>query len=534
MLCVFLLLEAFPVRATTVSYDMFITDVRVCDENKDDILGDGVFSFDGDRTLTVHGSCHTEDLPIIASAIPGLLIRVSADSVLHSVTAPAIVANADLTIIGPGALDLSSVNSCGIYLYGCGAEIRNIVLGASGNWGIAGDKPDDEKEYFHIYNADITAAGTEGAVCDFGGGIVLESCRLSMPAGGRIGTSAIEDSEKNSAAEVSILHTGADIPRIHAVLFHNAYGINPQTQFVNDGATVAEPPAPIADGHFFTGWYTDSQCRNRFDFSAPVDSDLHLYSGWENVSSPPAVIKDRLQAAISAAEQVDADRYTDDTTAALASALAEARAAFDMEDQSAVDAAAAALETALAALTEKSTQAGSPFIDVSSDAFYYPGVLWAVSHVPQITNGVSDTRFAPDNVCTRAQVVTFLWRAEGCPAAADEGNRFSDVDGSYYADAVAWAVETGVTEGMDQTHFYPGRNCTRAQVVTFLWRAAGCPKSSNTGTPFEDVSGGYYTEAVAWAVETGITKGTDETHFSPDDSCTRAQVVTFLHRAKNG
>ena len=532
-LCLALLLGLLPVSAHAANYDMFITDVRVCDENRDDILGDGVFSFDGDRTLTVRGSCQTEDLPIIASAIPGLIIRVAANSVLKSSEAPAIVANADLTIVGPGTLELGSVDSCGIYLYGCGGEIRNIVLHAAGTWGIAGDKPDDEKEYLHIYNADVTASGAEGAVCDFGGGIVLESCSLAAPAGGGIGASAIEDSEKNAAKEVSILHTGAEIPRIHAVLFHNARGTNPAAQFVNDGASAAEPAGLTAEGYAFTGWYTDAQCRDRFDFSAPVKSDLHLYSGWESLSPPPVIELDRLQAAISAAAQVDAERYTDASTAALAGALADARAALSAEEQSLVDAAAEALEAALAALEEKPEESHNPFSDVSEGAYYYPGVLWAISQTPQITRGVDDTHFSPDAVCTRAQVVTFLWRVAGCPEASAMEKTFADVDGGYYADAVAWAVETGVTEGVDPAHFGPDKPCTRAQVVTFLWRAAGCPAPESTGFRFRDVADGYYSEAVAWAVEAGITRGTDETHFSPDAECTRAQVVTFLYRSVN-
>ena len=533
-LCLALLLGLFPITAHAANYDMFITDVRVCDENRDDILGDGVFCFDGDRTLTVHGNCQTEDLPIIASAIPNLLIRVSADSVLHSVEAPAIVANADLTIVGPGMLDLGSVDSCGIYLYGCGGEIRNIVLRAAGTWGIAGDKPDDEKEYLRIYNADVTAAGAEGAVCDFGGGIALDSCSLAAPAGGCIGASAIEDAENNAAKEVSILHTGVEIPRIHAVFFHNSRGENPYAQFVNDGATAAEPEELTADSFAFTGWYTDSQCRNQYDFSAPVISDLHLYSGWESVPPPPTVTLNRLQSAISAAEQVETNRYTDETMAGLTGALADARAALSAEEQTLIDVAAEALEAALAALTEKSTQQDNPFADVAEDTFYYPCVLWALTHVPQITNGIDDTHFSPDTVCSRAQVVTFLWRAAGCPSVAEANNPFADAAAGYFAGAVAWAVEAGVTEGVDQSHFAPDGSCTRAQVVTFLWRAAGCPKPEKPKTPFVDVPGAYYSEAVAWAVEAGITKGTDATHFSPGDACTRAQVVTFLYRSVNG
>ena len=529
-LCLALLLGLFPVTAHAANYDMFITDVRVSDDNKDDILGDGVFSFDGDRTLTVRGSCTAEDLPIIASAIPDLIIRVAGNSVLRSGEAPAIVANADLTIVGPGTLELGSVDSCGIYLYGCGGVIRNISLRASGTWGIAGDKPDDENEYLHIYNADVAASGPEGAICDFGGGIVLEDCTLQN---GSIGASAIEDAEKNAAKEVSILHTGAEIPIIHAVVFHNARGKNPAAQFVNDGAPASEPAVQAADGYTFTGWYSDAVCQTPYDFSAPVKTGLALYSGWEYI--PPPIALDRLQAAISAAEETDPAPYTDETAAVLASALADARAALTAEDQDTVDNAAAALEAALAALAEKPEEQHNPFSDVSEKAYYYPGVLWALAHVPQITNGVDDTHFTPDAPCTRAQVVTFLWRASGCPEPGKTETGLTDLKpGAFYEKAVVWAVENGITNGLDETHFGPDNPCTRAQVVAFLWRAAGSPAPEKADLPFTDVaSGAFYAKAIAWAVEDGITKGLDETHFAPDQPCTRGQIVTFLHRDLN-
>ena len=165
-------------------------------------------------------------------------------------------------------------------------------------------------------------------------------------------------------------------------------------------------------------------------------------------------------------------------------------------------------------------------------AFYYDPVLWAVGHTPQITNGVDPTHFSPDATCTRGQVVTFLWRAKGCPEPTKTDNPFADVkEGAFYYKAVLWAVENGVTNGVDPTHFGPNQGCTRGQVVTFLWRAEGQPKPGSDANPFADVKGGFYYNAVLWAVEKNITKGTDATHFSPDKTCTRGQIVTFLYRA---
>ena len=174
-----------------------------------------------------------------------------------------------------------------------------------------------------------------------------------------------------------------------------------------------------------------------------------------------------------------------------------------------------------------------PFVDVPADAYYYNAVQWAVRN--GITNGTSETTFSPNAPCTRGQVVTFLWRAAGCPTPNGSEMPFTDVvKGSYYETAVLWAVENGITNGTSETTFSPNAPCTRAQTVTFLWRSQGKP-AAGTANPFTDVAKDtYYTDAVLWAVENGITEGTSETTFSPDEDCTRAQTVTFLYRCLSG
>lgn len=173
----------------------------------------------------------------------------------------------------------------------------------------------------------------------------------------------------------------------------------------------------------------------------------------------------------------------------------------------------------------------SPFADVATDAYYYDAVKWAVNK--GITNGVSETLFGPDQACTRAQIVTFLWRAAGSPEPKS-GSSFADVAAdAYYAKAVAWAVENGITKGTSETMFHPDETCTRAQGVTFLYRALGKLAAAQAG--FTDVAAdSYYADAVNWAAENGVTKGISETLFGPDGSCTRAQIVTFLYRAYQG
>ena len=173
----------------------------------------------------------------------------------------------------------------------------------------------------------------------------------------------------------------------------------------------------------------------------------------------------------------------------------------------------------------------NPFTDVKETDFFYDSVLWAM--VNGITAGTSPTTFAPNNECTRAQVVTFLWRSQGCPAPESQENPFTDVDpGSYYYDAVLWAVEQNITAGTGNGLFSPNASCTRAQVVTFLWRTFGTPAPESDAVPFTDVTEeAYFCDPVLWAVEQGITAGTGNGLFSPNAPCTRAQVVTFLYRA---
>ena len=170
----------------------------------------------------------------------------------------------------------------------------------------------------------------------------------------------------------------------------------------------------------------------------------------------------------------------------------------------------------------------SPFNDVSTSAYYYEAVKWAQEK--GITGGIGDSLFGPDQPCTRAQIVTFLWRSAGSPEP-ENACRFSDVSAdSYYAKAVAWAVENGITIGTGNGRFSPDDACTRAQIVTFLFRALG--KQTDNRAEFIDVlADSYYANAVAWAVENNITNGIGNSLFGPDQPCTRAQIVTFLYRA---
>jgi len=171
------------------------------------------------------------------------------------------------------------------------------------------------------------------------------------------------------------------------------------------------------------------------------------------------------------------------------------------------------------------------FVDVATGSYYEDAVDWAVEN--GITQGTDATHFTPDGICTRAQAVAFLWRAAGSPKPETRTMPFTDVPaGSYYYDAVLWAVENGITKGTSDTTFSPNMTCTRAQIVAFLWRSEKSP-AAGTANPFADVkSAAYYADAVLWAAKKDITKGTTNTTFSPDADCTRSQIVTFLWRCK--
>ena len=178
----------------------------------------------------------------------------------------------------------------------------------------------------------------------------------------------------------------------------------------------------------------------------------------------------------------------------------------------------------------------NPFYDVNGTDWFYSAVMWAYYNTPQVTNGKDESHFAPKASCTRAQVVTFLWRAAGRPAPSGSVKQFSDVPKNnsyaYCYDAILWAVENGITKGTDATHFSPNATVTRAQFVTFLWRYAGEPAPKNMSCGFNDVdANAFYYKAVLWAVENGVTTGKTATQFAPGATCTRCEVAAFMFRA---
>ena len=281
------------------------------------------------------------------------------------------------------------------------------------------------------------------------------------------------------------------------------------------------------NGDFFQTIVLDSPVNARYVKMQGIQSNASIYMIQEFMVYE-YVSKDALTTLLAEAEGRTADAVRE------AAVFARAMAENPLATVSEVDAAAAALEAALAQPDPDIPDVPEipmPFVDVPEGSFYYDAVAWAVHN--GITDGVDTDRFGPNAVCSRAQVVTFLWRAEGCPEPTSTANPFKDVKtGDFFYKAVLWAVEKGITDGVDVDRFGPYIQCSRAQVVTFLHRAFGNPAVENVSNPFSDVPADeWFTAPVLWAVENDITDGIGVGLFGVHAACNRAQIVTFLYRA---
>ena len=343
--------------------------------------------------------------------------------------------------------------------------------------------------------------------------------------------------------------SGTDLPI--GVNFDTQGGSQIAPIAVASGNTVTRPADPVRSGYHFGGWYTEPGCVSPFDFSTPIVSTITLYAKWTSDDAPlpvspsassaptyPVNTPDKIE---NGSVTVSRDRAGRGNTVTI---TVKPNSGCTLETLTVTDKNGTQLKltskgdgkytfTMPASKVEinaafvKEVET-SPFSDVSTSAYYYEAVKWAQEK--GITGGIGSGMFGPDQPCTRAQIVTFLWRAAGAPEP-ETMTSFSDVPAdSYYAKAVAWAVEAGITTGTGDGRFSPDAPCTRAQSVTFLFRAIGMLVDSKA--EFSDVlPDSYYANAVAWAVANGVTNGIGDGLFGPNDHCTRAQIVTFLFRA---
>ena len=337
----------------------------------------------------------------------------------------------------------------------------------------------------------------------------------------------------------------------YTVTFETSGGSAVAPVTVDAGSTATKPADPTKSGHNFGGWYKDSTLQTPWDFAnGTVTADTTLYAKW--TANPPAPSYDDSDPtyAVSAPAAENGSVTVSPRNASAGSTVTitvKPDSGYRLDDLTVTDKngkelkltdkgngkytftmPASKVEINATFVKEVET---SPFSDVSTSAYYYEAVKWA--REKGITGGIGNGLFGPNQPCTRAQIVTFLWRAAGSPVVNYAMNMSDVPEGSYYAEAVRWALSEGITTGTGDGKFSPDTTCTRAQSVTFLFRAIG--RQVDSKAEFNDVlTDSYYANAVAWAVENGVTNGIGDGLFEPNNSCTRAQIVTFLYRANQG
>ena len=310
------------------------------------------------------------------------------------------------------------------------------------------------------------------------------------------------------------------------------------------------PTATRSGSYSFNGWYTEKNGGTKISMATVFDKDTTVYAHWTytgftgsgGVTTYPITVLNAKNGTVAASHKTAPKGATITLTVA-------PDKDFVMDGLAVVDGAGAAIKltdmgngkytfimpaskvTVEGSFKEEFPDFPNPFSDIAPSDFCCDAVMWAVAK--DITNGIGNYTFAPNQPCTRAQIVTFLWRAAGSPAPKSASN-FTDVPAdAYYAKAVAWAVENGITGGTGDGKFSPDATCTRAQAVTFLYRASGSPAVSGNAAFTDVAADAYYAAAVTWAEKNGITGGIGGGLFGSGQSCTRGQIVTFLYRARN-
>ena len=563
-------------------YDLQIGGVKVDEGNASDILADGGFSYDAaENILTVRGN-YTGTGQGIVNSIPNLTVYAEKDAKL-SAGGAALITRENLTITGPGKLTLESSTDCGIYaVNGAAVTIEKSTLDASGEWGIAGNHTGEK---LILRACDVHAEGADGAICDFVT-TVLDGCEITAPEGGKVDATSgnVLDKDGNLALDVTIetpkydlwiigrqvsgsnacdvLYDGlfsydaeentltvrGDCSSLDQIIINN--GIPDLTVFVAEDASLGsafhaiETAADLTingpgllmlssiNGH---GFFAHGSATVTIENANVYATGQYGISGY--ISGEKLIIRNSDVYAAGRANHGAISRFFGGID--LIGCEIFEPAGGKVKDGAIVDGSGVLPYEAIIKVEGASGLPcsggedcpGNVFTDMPAKGNWaHDAIDWAI--VYKVTTGTSATTFSPNAGCTRAQVVTFLWRAAGEPEPTGTSNPFTDVkEGAYYYKAVLWAVENKVTTGTSTTTFSPDATCTRAQIVTFLWRFEGEPASSTTTNPFTDVkAGAYYEKAVLWASETGVTVGTSATTFSPDDTCTRAQVVTFLYR----
>ena len=345
---------------------------------------------------------------------------------------------------------------------------------------------------------------------------------------------------------------GSHENQTYTVTFDGNGGVPSVTSMTTIDQKLPELPTATRSGSYsFNGWYTEKNGGTKITMATVFDKNTTVYAHWTytgftgsggGVTTYPITVLNAKNGTVAASHKTAPKGVTITLTVA-------PDKDFVMDGLAVVDGAGAAIKltdmgngkytfimpaskvTVEGSLKEEFPDFPNPFSDIAPSDFCCDAVMWAVAK--DITNGIGNYTFAPNQPCTRAQIVTFLWRAAGSPAPKSASN-FTDVPAdAYYAKAVAWAVENGITGGTGDGKFSPDATCTRAQAVTFLYRASGSPAVSGNAAFTDVAADAYYAAAVTWAEKNGITGGIGGGLFGSDQSCTRGQIVTFLYRARN-
>ena len=345
---------------------------------------------------------------------------------------------------------------------------------------------------------------------------------------------------------------GSHENQTYTVTFDGNGGVPYVTSMTTIDQKLPELPTATRSGSYsFNGWYTEKNGGTKITMATVFDKDTIVYAHWTytgftgsggGVTTYPITVLNAKNGTVAASHKTAPKGATITLTVA-------PDKDFVMDGLAVVDGAGAAIKltdmgngkytfimpaskvTVEGSFKEEFPDFPNPFSDIAPSDFCCDAVMWAVAK--DITDGIGNYTFAPNQPCTRAQIVTFLWRAAGSPAPKSASN-FNDVPAdAYYAKAVAWAVENGITGGTGDGKFSPDATCTRAQAVTFLYRASGSPAVSGNAAFTDVAADAYYAAAVTWAEKNGITGGIGGGLFGSDQSCTRGQIVTFLYRARN-
>ena len=404
-------------------------------------------------------------------------------------------------------------------------------------------------------------SGSMADVTEVSGTYTLPACTFTAPAGKQFkgwATSAsgavIAGTSIEVTANTTLYAVWEDIPAVtYTVSFDANGGSGSMADVTGISGTYTLPACTFTapTGKQFKGWATSASGAVIAGTTIEVTANTTLYAIWRNISSGGTgsgggvttysiTVKDAKNGDVTASHKsaakgalvtltVDPDKgYVLDTLTVLDGKDKEIKLT---EKNGKYTFTMPASKVTVEAMFKAEQSTGKNlFIDVPAGSYYEDAVIWAVDK--GITTGTSATTFNPNGICTRAQAVTFLWRAAGSPAAKSAVMPFADVKaGSYYETAVLWAVEQGITKGTSDTMFSPDATCTRAQIVTFLWRANGSPAASGNSAFTDVASDAYYAAAVTWAEKNGVTGGIGGGLFGSGNNCTRAQIVTFIYRS---